>query len=176
VTSVGIMASGYRVSAPVYGAAQTLIVSGSSGLTDPVTNVTNREGGVRVSFNAPGRVRQVRFRRRSDSAGTLMIRAWNDSTQAKLTEVADVRSTTGLYTVTFPIDVLVVAGTNYTFSVGGTGAGSLVPITGIDPTVTNTAGMTFSVMRDASAGAGNWPNQNSAGNTYYVEPIYEPQV
>jgi hypothetical protein len=148
-------------------------VSGASGLTDPLSNVSNRDGGVRVSFSKAGRVRQVRYRRLSSSNGTLTIRAWDDATTSKITEIADIRSTAAVFTVTFPIDVLVTASGTWTFTVG---AASGVPATGINAVATNTADMTFVAIRESTTNNLYPSNTVTGSTTYYVEPIFEPQL
>jgi hypothetical protein len=158
---------------PNYGAAQTLIVVGKFGLNDPVANPTNKDAGVKVSFDVAGRVTGVRYKRLSSSAGTLTIRAWNDTTTTKVGEIADTRSTSGQYTVTFPTPVLVTTSGTWTFTYGASGG---VPASGIDPDVTNTADMNYVAMR-SSVTFGNYPTINEpTGNTYYVEPIFEPEI
>ena len=126
------------------------------------------EAGPRFQFARAGRITGVRYQRHIGGALTAAFRMW-DSVGTKLADVNDTQANVaGWFTVTFPTPVAITAGI-YGFSIGGSNVSVGSPLT---PSVTNTTDVIFVAMY--SAVVGTWPTTLDAGNTYFVEPIYEP--
>lgn len=167
MSSVGVMASAVVTAA--FGTEQTLVIAGV-----PSLQVTNYEFGVRVQFGRAGRVTKIRYRRGASASNVLRLRAWNDSTQAKVFDEPEASAglgTTGQYTITLPTPLAVAAGSIYIFSIGTAGD---VMYASTAATVTNTTDMTFLEMRIHAGAADVYPEQPVPTLTFFVEPTYEP--
>ena len=111
-TDIGVLYGPKYIGAG-YGTVQQFTIGGT-----PNTTTSNKDGGVRVSFDVAGQITGCRYQRYTSGATTLAIRAWNDTSQTKIGEVFDTQSTSGWFTVSFPTPVPVAATGTYTFTVG----------------------------------------------------------
>jgi hypothetical protein len=155
-------------SASGWGAEQIIAVSGSPG-----SSVSAAQRGVRVRFARGGRVKGVRYQRLAASGGTLTFRAWKDATTTLATQVDDTQSTTGVFTVNFSAPVAVAADETWTFTYGASGASTPTPYFAGVKAVSNTADCTFLEYRFTNTNP-NYPASVDPGNSFFVEPIYEP--
>ena len=160
---------GPRPASP-YGPAQTLSIGGA-----PSSNTSAAELGVRCRFLRGGRITGVRYQRMAASANTLYLRAWNDTTLAKIVQVSDTRAgAVGAFTVSFPTPVAVAANEVVVLSIGGSAAGDAIPFWNFgSTTVTDTTDINFIEYRQSVTGTNAFP-ANGISAVINVEPIFEP--
>ena len=147
-----------------WGAEQSISISGA-----PNTDETGyRTSGNQVRFAQLGRITKIRYQRQAASSGTLTLAIW-DATGVKLSEIADVQSTTGTFTVTLPTPVPVAAGAIFTATYSSSTTTNLPRGSG---TATNSTACTW-LGAYRSSSPNTYPTLTASPGVY-VEPIFEP--